>query len=94
MIFYKAPLLIWNNGMVEKWNMGYEKSLLFHLTAYSNIPLFQYPVVFDYSKPADLKHCSENKFIDFKMIIPAMSICLKPIKKLAVHFRLNFSQPE
>jgi hypothetical protein len=79
MVFYKTPLLIWNNGMVEKWNI---------------IPLLHYPVVFDYGKPADLRHCSENKFIDFRIIIPVMSIGLRPIKKLAVHLWLNFSQPQ
>ena len=79
MVCYNTPLLIWNNGTVEKWNI---------------IPLFHYPVVFDYGKPADLRHCSENKFIDFRIIIPTMSICLKPIIKLAVFPRRNFSQPE
>jgi hypothetical protein len=65
--------------MVEKWNM---------------IPLFQFTVVFDCSKPADLTHCSENKFIDFKIIIPAMSIGLKAIKRSAMRLRLNLPQPE
>lgn len=79
MVCYNTPLLIWNNGMVKKWNV---------------IPLFQYPVVFDYGKPADLRHCSKNEFNDFRIIIPAMSICLKPIRKLAAFLRRNFSQPE
>jgi hypothetical protein len=80
--------------MAEKWNIGYENSSLFRLTQYSNIPLFQCTVVFDCREPADLTHCSENKFLDFKIIIPAMSIGLNAIEKLAVRLRLNLPEPE
>jgi hypothetical protein len=53
----------WNIGMVEKWNNGYEKLMMYGLRyligvisilinligqiQHSNIPLFQYPRSFD-----------------------------------------------
>jgi hypothetical protein len=51
-------------------------------------------VVFDYGKPADLRHCLENEFADFRIIILSMSIGLKAIEKVAVFLRLNLLQPE
>jgi hypothetical protein len=43
----------WNDGMVEQWNIGYEKQIAFRQTQYSNIPSFQYPMTLDYGKAAN-----------------------------------------